>query len=195
MNIKDTVGLPVDMSNIGLDIFVKGQPRDPKADEISVIQTLNSPNYLKIHRFKQTVPESALVLLFGGIAPSLHLRVFLNIGRQPTLKEYSLMTELTGKNLTSGYSSLSWVIPRDVLRNVAKFSESNEYFLGVSSSEGFGLVNKSYSLHVTWVRCLLLDEARKTWTSAGCQVGICINTHVRVVMILFKHSVRKITTV
>lgn len=175
MNIKDTFGLPVDMSNIGLDIFVKGQPRDPKADEVSVIQTLNSPNSLKIHRFNQTVPESALVLTFNEIAPNLSLRALLNIGQQPTLKEYSLTTELTANNLTSGYSSLSWVIPRDVLRNITKSSESVEYFLGVSSSEGSGLINRSYSLHVTWTRCLLLEEGLETWTSSGCEVGIYIS--------------------
>ena len=175
MNIKDTFGLPVDMGNIGLNIFIE---RHFKADESSVIQTLNSPNSLKIHKFNQTVPESALVLIFSGIHPNLNLRAFLSVGRQPTSKQYSLVTEFTANNLTSGYSSFTWVVSRDVLRNITKPSESEQYFLGVSSSEGLGRVNKSYSLHVAWARCLLLEEGRKTWTSAGCEVGIYINAHM-----------------
>ncbi len=164
INVKDSSGQPLDITDIGLSIFVKPPPRDHK---FSVSQTLNSQNSLKIHRFNRTTPESALVLIFRVVDPNLSLRAFLSIGQQPTLIKHSLTTEFTATNEDS---SFSWVVSRDVLRNITESLESQEYFLGVMWSGELGLGNKNYSLHVVWVKCLILEE-QGSWTTSGCEVG------------------------
>ena len=167
VNVKDSLGLPVDMADIDLNVFVTSSQQNLGSDIFSLVNTLHSRNSIKIHRFNGTVPESGLVMTLRGVDSSLFLRAFLSVGQRPTFKEYSLTTEVN----TTGDSTFSWVVSREVLRNITEFPESQEYFLGLASSGGMGLVNQNYSFHVAWVKCLLLEEGKKVWSSTGCEVG------------------------
>ena len=173
INIRNSFGQPVDMTGLGLSVFIKSPSRDH--DENFITQTLTFQNSLKIRQFNRTVPGSALVLLFRVVDPNLSLRAFLRIGQQPTLEKYSLATTFTAANLTNE-DSFSWVVSRDMLRNITEFPESQEFFLGVMLNGDLGRVgNKTYSLRVLWVTCLILEE-EKTWKSSGCEVS---RSHVK----------------
>ena len=170
VNIKDSFEQPVDMTNIGVSVFIKSQRRDPKTDEHFIIETLNPQNSLKIHRFNRTVPETSLVLVFWVVDPKLSLRVFLSVGKQPTLKKYRLTSTLTARNFTNKDSSFSLVISHDMLRNIAGKSKSQEFFLGVMWNGELRAGNKSYTLRVVWTKCLILEEDG-AWKSSGCEVS------------------------